>query len=117
MLEITSDRWGPFKGAHVGLSYGSGLHYLVLRDASSSRPQGAIVPLEGEFIAGSMRGAFNPIDGQLYVVGLDGWGDYSIKDGCFHRVRYTGGDVLKPSGFQVFSNGIRIDFPINARCQ
>lgn len=110
MLEITSKRWGPFQGSHIGLSYGSGIHYLILRDTTGGRPQGAVVPLEGEFLSGSMRGAFHPKDGQLYVVGLDGWGDYSAKDGCFHRVRYTGAPVYKPKGFQVHSNGIRIDF-------
>ena len=110
MLEITSDKWGPFKGSHLGLSYGSGLHYLVLRDEKGARPQGATVPLEGEFLAGAMRGAFHPKDGQLYLVGLDGWGDYSVQDGCFHRVRYSEKPVYKPSGFQVHSNGIRIDF-------
>ncbi|MDB4459145.1 plastocyanin/azurin family copper-binding protein [bacterium] len=111
MLEINSDLWGPFKGSHVGLSYGAGLHYIILRDETGARPQGAIVPLDGNFLAGAIRGAFHPKDGQLYLVGLDGWGDYSVKDGCFHRVRYTGEAVLKPSGFRVHSNGIRIDFP------
>ena len=110
MREITSDQWGPFKGSHVGLSYGAAMHYLILRDATSSRPQGAVVPLEGEFLAGVMRGAFHPQDGQLYVAGLDGWGDYSVKDGCFHRVRFVGGKVRKPKGFKVHSNGLRIDF-------
>jgi azurin len=109
MLEVTSDLWGPFKGQHVGLSYGSGLHYLVLRDADGARPQGAVVPMEGEFLAGTIRGAFHPKDGQLYVAGLDGWGDYSVKDGCLHRVRYVGKPVYKPSGFRVHSNGVRID--------
>jgi azurin len=110
MKEITSDKWGPFKGSHVGLSYGSSTHYLILRDATSSRPQGAVVPLEGEFLSGVMRGAFHPKDGQLYVAGLDGWGDYSVKDGCFHRVRFVGGKVRKPKGFKVHANGLRIDF-------
>ena len=110
MVEVTSDQWGPFKGGHVGLSYGSGTHYLILRDDTSSRPQGAVVPMDGEFLAGSMRGSFHPKDGQLYLVGLDGWGDYSVKDGCFHRVRYTGKKVYKPKGFRVHQNGIRIDF-------
>lgn len=110
MLEITSDKWGPFIGSHVGLSYGSGTHYLILRDATSIRPQGAVVPLEGNFLAGVMRGDFHPKDGQLYVAGLDGWGDYSVKDGCLHRVRYLGGKVRKPKGFKVHANGIRIDF-------
>ena len=112
MVQVTSDRWGPFEGQHVGLSYGSGVPYVILRDASGPRPQGAVVPLEGEFRAGAVRGAFHPIDGQLYVVGLDGWGDYSLQDGCFHRMRYTGKAVGKPNGFQIFANGIRVDFPI-----
>lgn len=110
MVEVTGDQWGPFKGNHVGISYGSSTHYLILRDDTSSRPQGAVVPLEGEFLSGSMRGSFHPKDGQLYLVGLDGWGDYAIKDGCFHRVRYTGGKVYQPKGFRVHQNGIRIDF-------
>jgi azurin len=111
MVEVTSDKWGPFKGSHIGLSYGSGVHYLILRDAEGARAQGAVVPLKGEFLSGSMRGAFHPVDGQLYLVGLDGWGDYSLKDGCFHRVRYTGEQVYEPTGFKVHANGIRIDFP------
>ncbi|MEM1294439.1 MAG: DUF6797 domain-containing protein [Verrucomicrobiota bacterium] len=110
MVEVTSEKWGPFQGRHIGLSYGSGIHYLILRDEKGSRPQGAVVPLEGEFLSGSMRGAFHPSDGQLYLVGLDGRGDYSVQDGCLHRVRYTGASVYKPSGFQVHRNGLRIDF-------
>ena len=110
MVQVTSDKWGPFRGGHIGISYGSGLHYLILRDEEGSRPQGAVVPLEGEFISGTMRGAFHPKDGQLYVVGLDGWGDYSTQDGCFHRVRFTDKPVYKPRGLQVHENGIRIDF-------
>ena len=29
MKEITSDQWGPFTGAHAGLSYGAAMHYLI----------------------------------------------------------------------------------------
>ncbi len=110
MLEMTSDQWGPLAGTHIGLSYGASMHYLILRDDTGPRPQGAVVPLEGEFLSGVMRGAFHPRDGQLYTVGMDGWGDYSVKDGCFHRVRYTGKPVYKPKGFRVHANGIRIEF-------
>lgn len=110
MVEVTSDKWGPLVGRFIGLSYGSGLQYLILRDGTGLRAQGATVPLDGEFKAGVIRGAFHPKDGQLYVVGLDGWGDYSTQDGCFHRVRYTGKPVRKPIGFRIHSNGIRIDF-------
>ena len=110
MVAVTSDQWGPLVDHFLGLSYGSGLHYIILRDDSGPRAQGATVPLDGEFRAGTMRGAFHPVDRQLYVVGLDGWGDYSTQDGCLHRVRYTGKPVRKPIGFRVHSNGIRIEF-------
>jgi len=111
-VEITSDQWGPFKGSHVGLSFGSNTQYLILRDDQGPKPQGATVPLAGEFLSGVVRGAFRKSDGQLYVVGLDGWGDYSMEDGCLQRVRYTGGQIHQPRGFQVFENGIRVDFPM-----
>jgi len=111
-VEITSDQWGPYKGNHVGLSFGANTQYLILRDDKGPKPQGATIPIPGEFISGPMRGAFHPSDGQLYVVGLDGWGDYSIEDGCLQRVRYTGAEMHQPKGFQVFENGIRVDFPV-----
>lgn len=110
IVQVKGDRWGPLADRFIGISYGSGSHYLILRDATGPRPQGATVPLEGDFLAGTMRGAFNPKDGQLYLVGLDGWGDYSTQDGCFHRVRYNGKPFRHPVGFRIHSNGIRIDF-------
>ncbi len=110
-LATTSERWGPLGEGHtLGFSYGYATHYLILRDDTTKRNQGAIVPLEGDFLSGIMRGAFSPTDGQLYVTGIDGWGDYSVSDGCLQRIRYTGAKLRKPVGFQVHSNGIRIDF-------
>ncbi len=116
MVFVDSDRWGPLGKSLIGLSYGSGLHYLILRDESVSRAQGATVPLDGEFPSGVVRGRISPADGQLYVVGTDGWGNYAIQDGCLNRIRYTGKPIYKPNGFQVHANGIRIDFtePLDA---
>ena len=67
-----------------------GSHFLVLRETVDGQPQGAVVPLPGEFLSGAHRGRFNPKDGQLYVSGMAGWGTYTAADGCFQRVRYTG---------------------------
>lgn len=109
-LHANNDRWGPINDHTIGFSFGYSSHYLVLRDSSTSRHQGATVPLSGDFQSGVMRGAFGPHDGQLYLTGIDGWGDYSVSDGSFQRVRYTGKLFRDPIGFQVHSNGIRIDF-------
>jgi putative heme-binding domain-containing protein len=133
-IHVTSDRWGPLKDRMIHFSYGAGSHFLVMRDEVDGQPQGGVVPLAGEFLSGAHRGRFNPKDGQLYVTGMSGWGTYTVTDGCFHRVRYTG--LPSPSGrgaggegiaskdrgqypvdFHVHENGIRVTFtqPIEPR--
>jgi putative heme-binding domain-containing protein len=109
---IDSNKWGPLRGQLVHLSYGAAGHFLVLRDEVAGQVQGAVVPLRGEFLSGVHRGRFNPRDGQLYVCGMGGWGTYSVADGCFERVRYTGQPVQVPCGFHVHENGVRISFTL-----
>ena len=52
-----SERFGPLSGEIVGLSYGYGSWYQILRNddyADYNRAQGTIVPLAGEFRSGGM---------------------------------------------------------------
>ncbi len=107
---MDSDRWGPLGKSLIGLSYGYGSHYLVLYDGSGPHGQAATVTLPGNFRAGPVRGGISPIDGQLYTAGTDGWGNYALQDGSLERVRYTGKKIHTPIGFQVFKNGIQINF-------
>jgi putative heme-binding domain-containing protein len=107
---VTSDRWGPLAGQLLHFSFGSGSHFLVLRDEIAGQLQGAVVPLPGEFRSGVHRGRFNPADGQLYVSGMQGWVSRTPDDGCFQRVRYTGDEVQLPVGFHVHENGVAITF-------
>ena len=109
-LYITTDRWGPMKDQVISFSFGTNTHYLVLEDMSGPQAQGAVVPLDGDFISGIHRGRVHPINEQVYVVGSQGWGTYSQTDGSFERIRYTGKPVYYPIGFQIFQNGIRVDF-------
>lgn len=108
---VDSDRWGPLKGNMVHLSFGTGSHFLLLRDRVGDQLQGAVVQLQGEFSSGAHRGRFSPVDGQLYVSGMNGWGNYSTDQGCFQRVRYTGDAVQIPVGFHVYANGVAVAFP------
>lgn len=109
-VAVTSNRWGPLKGKMIHFSYGAGSHFLLLRDEVAGQPQGGIVPLAGDFLSGVHRGRFNPKDGQLYVSGMAGWGTYTIADGSFQRVRYTGDPVQLPIGFHAHQNGILLRF-------
>jgi putative heme-binding domain-containing protein len=107
---VTSDRWGPLQGQLLHFSYGTGTFFLVLREQVDGQPQGAVVPLPGDFRSGVHRGQFNPRDGQLYVSGMGGWGTYTPDDGCFQRVRYTGDPVQIPVASHVHENGVLVTF-------
>ncbi|MFO1065723.1 MAG: TIM barrel protein [Pirellulales bacterium] len=107
---IDSDRWGPLKGQMVHVSYGAASYFLLLKDEVAGQLQGAVVPMPGEFRSGTHRARFNKHDGQLYVSGMAGWGNYSPDDGCFQRVRYTGEPVQMPIAFHTHENGVTLKF-------
>ncbi|MCA9040407.1 MAG: TIM barrel protein, partial [Planctomycetaceae bacterium] len=60
---INSDQWGPLQGEVLHFSYGTGSHFLLLRDEVNGQLQGGVVPLPGEFLSGAHRGRFHPLDG------------------------------------------------------
>jgi azurin len=114
---VEGKKWGVPEGTLVHLSFGVGRAYLIIRDAGNPS-QAAAVPLPGDFSSGAHRGRFHPKDGQLYVTGTAGWGTYTPDDGCFQRLRYTGGPgwAAAPYRFAARSNGILLSFvePIDA---
>ena len=107
---MTSSKWGPLQGQILHFSFGTGTFFLVLREQVDGQPQGAVVPLSGDFLSGAHRGRFHPVDGQLYVSGMAGWGTYTPADGSFQRVRYTGDPVQLPVASHVHENGVLITF-------
>jgi putative heme-binding domain-containing protein len=107
---VSSDRWGPLGGQMLHFSFGTGSHFLLLRDEVAGQTQGAVVPLAGDFRSGVHRGRFSPADGQLYASGMSGWGGYPADDGCFQRVRYVGGIVQQPVGIRAHRNGVLLRF-------
>jgi azurin len=109
-VTVPDDRFGPLRGQMIHFSYGAGTHFLILREKVEGQPQGAVVPLPGDFLSGSHRGRFSPKDGQLYIMGQAGWGTYTSADGCFQRVRYTGGPVQLPTAFHAHENGVILTF-------
>jgi putative heme-binding domain-containing protein len=115
-VTVPDDRFGPLKGQMLHFSFGTGTYFLLLRERVDGQPQGAVVPMPGEFLSGAHRGRFNPRDGQLYVSGMTGWGTYTSADGCFQRVRYTGEPAQLPLEFHAHENGVLVRFsrPLDA---
>lgn len=107
---VTSDSWGPWKGAPLFLSYGKCLLYGVLMDRVEGVDQAAMVPFNLKFASGIMRARFSAKDGQLYVAGLKGWQNAATRDGGFYRVRYTGKPVQMPVKAHAAANGIQLTF-------
>jgi hypothetical protein len=107
---VTSAKWGPLKGSLLHASYGKGTLLAVLQEKVGDMVQGGAYKLPVKFESGMMRPRFNPVDGQLYIVGLKGWQTNGAKDGAFQRVRYTGKPVTFPSALKVTDKGITIGF-------
>ncbi|MBI1842631.1 MAG: hypothetical protein HYR88_17470 [Verrucomicrobia bacterium] len=103
-------RWGPLSGQLLSLSFGRCALYLVYRDSVDGHPQGGVLPLKARFISGSMRGSFRSEDGQLYVVGSQGWQTAGPRDGCLQRVRYAGGKFYDPIGLSSHQDGVHLKF-------
>jgi azurin len=109
---ISSEKWASLKGDGnlIHLSSGGGSAWLVMRQNVKGLWQGAAVKISGNFDSGPQCARFNPKDGHLYVNGMQGWGSYTPKDGCFQRVRFTGGDKPVPVGFEARDNGVLLRF-------
>ena len=105
------ERFGPLAGRMIGTSFGYCEHYLVLREVmKDGKVQGGVVPLPGEFLSGAHRGSFSSKDGNLYIVGTDGWQSYAQENGSLQRVRWTGDEMLLPESVQTRKNGLIIRF-------
>ena len=107
---IPDGHWGSLGGHFLHFSWGRCMMMLVLRDVVDGAPQAATVSLPGRFLSGAMRGAFNPRDGHLYVVGSIGWQTSALKDGNLQRVRYTGKPLDVPVAWHAQSNGLTLTF-------
>jgi hypothetical protein len=107
---VTSDQWGPFQGDLLHLSYGKCVLFKVLIEKTASGVQGGVARFPLKFASGIMRGRFNPVDGQLYVVGMRGWQTDAQREGCFQRVRYTGKPANFPRSAKVTPSGLEITF-------
>jgi glucose/arabinose dehydrogenase/sugar phosphate isomerase/epimerase len=105
-----SPRFGPLAGQLLHLSWGRCTLLLVLRDIVGDTPQGGVVPLKGRFLSGPMRGAISPRDGQLYVVGSQGWQTAAARDGSLQRVRWTGRSLPLPVAWQALTGGLQLTF-------
>lgn len=113
---VTGKGWSDLQGRLLHLSYGTCSTYLVLEERVEGRIQGGVVRLPANFTSSCMRGRFHPIDGQLYVIGLQGWQTSAAKEGGFHRVRRTAAPLGLPIALRTCDRGVYLSFaePLDA---
>ena len=111
LIWVTSDKWGPLKGALLNTSYGHGKIYVVPHETLNGQAQGGMcaLPLPA-FPTGIMRPRFHPTDGQLYVCGMFAWAGNQTVPGGFYRVRYTGKPADLPVGLKAKAGGVELTF-------
>jgi type 1 glutamine amidotransferase len=112
---VPKGEWGDLSGRMLHLSYGRCKAYAILPDGDKF--QAGAVDLGLTFLSGSARARFNPVDKQMYVVGLMGWQTAAKRDGCLQRVRYTGKPYPFPVTFSVHARGVNLTFdqPLDAK--
>ncbi|MDD7983889.1 hypothetical protein PQO01_02860 [Lentisphaera marina] len=112
LMWVDSKRWGPLNGELLELSYGMGQIFLNLIEEKNGQKQGGQVKVPNmDFLTGIMRGRFNPIDGQLYSLGMFSWASNKRQFGGFYRVRYTNKKLFMPTGLRTADKQIILDFP------
>ena len=109
---VTSDKWGPFQGSPLFMSYGKCTLFHVMTEEVEGVTQAGMVQFPLKFQSGLMRARFHPRDGQLYASGLRGWQTSATRDGGLYRVRYTGKPVRAPVALHVKKTGVEITFSI-----
>ena len=112
-------KFGPMSCALLHLAFhhpGAHRVYLdlagVSQDIDNNPPQAAVVPLALAVSGPILKGAVNPVDGQLYVCGAQVWGSSSNLVSALQRVRYNpDAPCYQPSDIRVTDEGVLLRFP------
>ncbi len=100
--------WKDHAGQMIHLSYGKSSVYRAVVDEVDGQVQGGVYRLPIELTTAAMRGRFNPVSGDLYLIGFRGW---QTNGGTgFQRVRFNGADKPVPQGLKAHENGIIVEF-------
>ncbi len=118
-LWVGDERWGPLAGRLLHTSFGKGWMFYLMMQEIDGVSQAAIIKLPHDFNTGIMRGRVNPLDGQVYATGMNGWnenGRPGLKDNGIQRVRYTGRSFRMVSDCQTQSDRLKLtfNFPVDA---
>ncbi len=113
---LTGAKMGPLTDAFIHIGYNRPELFLVRMNERGSRPQAAVISLTRDLGFAPINGAVSPLDGQLYVTGMQIWGSTATKISGIARVRYTGAASPWPREIVPMDKGVllRFDVPLDA---
>ena len=103
---IAGSKMGPLSKKMLLHSYGQSANFLLYRGEGF----GAVSRLPGFIPFPLLKGAVNPVDGQLYMTGFKIYGSSSKDLSGIGRFRYNDKKVNFPIDFKVFQEGIELTF-------
>lgn len=110
IMEITSDKFGPFKGQLLVGGFQNAIVMRVMLEKVNGEYQGAVWPFLKRFQSGVNRMAFGP-DGSLYVGGCQRtWASVATKEAAIERVRFTGKVPFEVKTVHVKPDGFELSF-------
>jgi len=112
-------KMGPLNDGLVHIGFNNPEIFRVLLNNRSAKPQAAVVSITRAFDFPTLNGSVNPVDGQLYIAGLQilGWGTTATRLTGMGRVRYTGAPMLVPNTVVPMDKGVllRFEVPLDPR--
>jgi cytochrome c2 len=114
---LADAKMGSLTDALIHLGYNRPELFLVRMNERGTKPQAAVIGLFRDFSYAPINGAVNPLDGQLYVTGMQIWGSTATNISGITRVRYTGAPSNVPREIVPMDKGIllRFDVPVEAQ--
>jgi len=112
-LWVDDQRFGPLDQHLLHTSFGKGWMSYLMTQEINGLMQGAIIRLPLNFRTGVMRARTNPLDGQVYATGLQGWnggGRIGLRENGIQRLRYTGNPNLLITDCKVIAGGLELTF-------
>lgn len=114
---LVDAKMGGLTDALIHIGYNRPEIFLVRLNERGQRTQAAVVSLTKDFAYAPLNGAVNPLDGQLYLTGMQIWGTTIKRISGFTRVRYTGAPNPWPREIVPMDKGVLLRFDVPLETQ
>lgn len=109
-VTLRGAKMGPLNDSLLHIGYNRPELFKVYLDEGGGLPQGAVASAVTGFPCALLKGAVNPVDGQLFTCGFRIFGTALDQVSGFFRVRYTGGQSHVPRDLRSSSEGVLLAF-------